>query len=62
MNENSKKTFPNGWDEHHREQILFRLKNSTALDRLKWLEQMLVLLSLKEEYPIESERPLLKPK
>ena len=33
--------FPNGWDEHEREQILFRVRNSTASQRLETLEQML---------------------
>lgn len=43
----SKPTKPSSEDyrKHWEEQILFRLRNSTPLDRLMWLEEMIKLLA-----------------
>lgn len=41
--------FPNGWDEHRRQQIIFIAKNTTPLQRLEWVEEMLELF--KDQMP-----------
>ncbi len=35
--------WPRGWEEHERERILFIVKNTTPLQRLKWVEAALKL-------------------
>ena len=37
--------WPNGWDEHRDAQILRIAHETTAADRLHWVEQSLIFLS-----------------
>ena len=36
--------FPRGFDEHETQQILFILRNTTPLQRVNWVEEILELL------------------
>lgn len=45
MASNETKLKPEDYRKHWEEQILFRLRNSTPLDRLMWLEEMIKLLA-----------------
>ena len=35
---------PDSWNGHEREQILYCARHSTPLQRLRWLEEMLIAL------------------
>lgn len=41
--------FPRGWEEHQIQQIIFIAQNTTALQRVEWIESMLELL--KDQMP-----------
>jgi hypothetical protein len=42
--EESSPAWPRGWEEHKADQIVFIARNSTPLQRIRWLESMLELL------------------